>query len=173
MKRCYLFAYLTIVLAACYAPDYPEGRICAPDGSCPGDLVCDVNFLCFSPENASVVVPPEPPIPPPDLPPDAYGQPCFDTRDCFDGMHCYIDFESGQQGGFCTAVCGDGNGNVNEDICRYFDQGLERTFCFLSDDLNNFVPMYCGTVCDNGQACPWELICQEHPFFGPICTSSF
>ena len=170
MTHSYKLVCLTLLLCACYSPNYPEGRQCAPDASCPGDLVCDPNFfLCLSPENVGVVIPPNPPLPP-EIPPDAYGWTCFDNSNCFEGMHCFIDFASGQEIGFCTAICGNGVGDINDEVCQYFDQGFGNTYCIFSDDPNNLAPQYCGTFCVEQMECPFDLRCQDNPFFGPVCT---
>lgn len=165
---------LGLLLSACYSPTYPEGRICAPDGTCPGDLVCDVNFLCFSPENAGEVIPPDPPFPP-DFPRDSYGRLCFEEGGCPDGLTCFIDPRDPDRIGFCTPMCVDFEGDINEEICQYVDPGQGTTMCGVIYDLETGEPPgFCATFCQEGTECPQELVCAFDEQYGTtMCKVPF
>lgn len=147
------------LLCACYSPDYPEGRTCAPDGSCPGDLMCDQFFQCLSPEFVDVTIPPDPPFPP-EFPPDAYGLYCLDEAECEPGLSCYRDPLGINPVGFCTPVCGGFDGAIRQEICDYVDPGNGMTSCGLvNDPQTGGPPIMCSTFCEGDQVCPPGLEC--------------
>ena len=153
--------------ASCYSPIYPEGRQCAPDGSCPGDLVCDQFFQCLSPELVQEPIEPT-------FPPNLYGQLCWEGDFCAEGMDCFIDYNNGFSQGFCTPVCGDGSGMTNEEVCQFVDPGFGATHCLLSEYPPELPPMYCATECDVSGLCPDQLECMYDDWFGiSICKPSF
>lgn len=159
--------------AACYSPVYPEGKLCAPDGSCPGDFICTEQFFCLSPEQVGDEPPPDLPPIEPTFPPDLYGLQCFDQGECPEGMGCYVDRTMGEWG-FCTPICGTPEGNTSDALCEYVNPGRGTTSCLLGDNPENFPPMFCATLCAEDGICPFELVCAVDEFYGlPMCKSPF
>lgn len=151
-NRCRWIILAAILATSCYSPDYPNNRQCTPDGSCPGDLVCNREFFCISPDLLG-----EPPPPPPET---SYGEFCWAENPCWDGLFCYLDPNDGTGLGFCTAMCGDGQVVFDEGVCAYIDQNSPNTQCSFSDAAG-LGPMYCGTFCERNEDCPPSLECRE------------
>ena len=167
MRAFCMFTSLAGLLAVgCYSPEYPDGRQCAPDASCPGDLVCDLNFVCMSPE--LVEGRPDPPLPTF----SGYGALCWPDNPCDEGLYCFVDPndpadpDGNTNLGMCTAMCGDGTGNIDEQVCQFIDPGSVFTQCLFTES-PDLSPMYCGTPCNFGDAfCPEGLECREDAWLG-------
>ena len=163
-SHCRLLILASLLAAGCYAPDYPDGRPCSPDGSCPGDLVCDRSFLCLSPE----LVGDEPPPDPLPEPISSYGAFCGEGNPCLDGLICYFDPNDAAGLGFCTPQCGDGSGAVDDGVCLFISNSPGAQ-CVFSES-RDLGPMFCGTLCAQGddQACPAGLECREDEWVGAL-----